>query len=183
MTVRTSPCNAPRDGVAARTVSRAGGRASRLRWCAALALVGATLACAPSYNTRRIRVADLAEPTRTPTRYLPVDAHDAEWAWVEGDATWYGARFHGNRTANGETFDMYAFTAAHRHLPFNTVVRVWLGGSDAHVDVRINDRGPFGAGRIIDLSWGAAHELGIVDRGVAPVELEVLSWGDGALYE
>lgn len=139
-------------------------------------------ACAPTYNARRVRAGDLAAPSESPARYLPVDPSRADWSWVEGDATWYGARHHGNRTANGETFDMYAFTAAHRHLPFNSIVRVWLTGSDAFVDVRINDRGPFGEGRIIDLSWGAATELGIVERGVAPVELEVRVWGDGAIY-
>jgi rare lipoprotein A len=144
--------------------------------------LGSLVACA-SYAPSRIRAGDLAEPTGAATRYLPVDPASASWDWVEGDATWYGHPYHGRRTANGETFNMYAYTAAHRHLPFGTVVRVWLGGSEASVVVRINDRGPFGAGRIIDLSWAAAMGLGIVERGVAPVELEVLQWGDGAIYE
>lgn len=147
------------------------------------AMVMVTVGACSAYAPGRIRPDDLAAPRGAPSRYLAVDPAAARWEWVEGDATWYGQPYHGRRTANGETFDMYAYTAAHRHLPFGTVVRVWLGESDASVVVRINDRGPFGEGRIIDLSWAAAYGLGIVERGVAPVELEVLQWGDGAIYE
>lgn len=96
-----------------------------------------------------------------------------------GKASWYGKRFQGRTTASGEPFDMYAFTAAHKTLPFHTVVRVTDPASRKSVVVKINDRGPYGPGRVIDLSWAAASDLGMVERGVIEVELEVLQWGDG----
>ncbi|MBH22893.1 MAG: septal ring lytic transglycosylase RlpA family lipoprotein [Myxococcales bacterium] len=101
---------------------------------------------------------------------------------MSGEATWYGDRHHGRLTANGETFDMHAFTAAHRTLPFNTIVRVLDHDTRRSVVVRINDRGPRRKRRVIDLSRAAAQELELVQRGVARVSLEVLSWGDGARY-
>ena len=93
-----------------------------------------------------------------------------------GEASYYGRRFHGRRTANGERFDMNAMTAAHRTLPFGTRLRVMDLATGRTVVVRINDRGPFGdRGRILDLSQGAARQLGILSRGHARVRLEVLS--------
>ena len=91
-----------------------------------------------------------------------------------GWASWYGRQFHGRPTASGENYDMFALTAAHRTLPFYTLVRVSLTDSDSSVDVLINDRGPFVDDRIIDLSLGAARELGMVRIGIAQVELRVL---------
>ena len=91
-----------------------------------------------------------------------------------GLASWYGWQFHGRATASGEDYDMYAMTAAHRTLPFDTLVRVSLIDGSEGVDVRINDRQPFVDGRIIDLSLGAARELGMLRSGVAQVELQVL---------
>lgn len=90
----------------------------------------------------------------------------------EGMASWYGNNHHGKTTANGEAFDMNAMTAAHRSLPFGTVVRVTNLSSKRAVKVRINDRGPYSNGRIIDLSAQAARELGITDHGVARVRIE-----------
>ncbi len=87
-----------------------------------------------------------------------------------GYASWYGPGFHGKRTASGERFDQHAMTAAHRTLPFGTRVRVTHKGRS--VVVRINDRGPFVHGRVIDLSMAAAKRLGIA--GVAKVTLKVL---------
>ena len=93
-----------------------------------------------------------------------------------GEASYYGRRFHGRRTANGERFDMNAMTAAHRTLPFGTRLRVTDLSTGKSVVVRSNDRGPFGSrGRILDLSQGAARRLGIVSRGHARVRLEVVS--------
>jgi rare lipoprotein A len=94
-----------------------------------------------------------------------------------GLATWYGKKFHGNRTASGEIYDMYAMTAAHRTLPIPSYARVTVtGGSRANlgrsVIVRINDRGPFGAGRVIDLSYTAAAKLGFVRDGKVEVMVE-----------
>lgn len=93
---------------------------------------------------------------------------------ASGNASWYGAKFHGRRTANGERYDMNQLTAAHRTLPFGTKVRVTNQRNGRAVVVRINDRGPFAGRRIIDLSRGAAGALGMVNSGVAPVKLEVL---------
>ncbi|MEE0511798.1 MAG: septal ring lytic transglycosylase RlpA family protein [Peptococcaceae bacterium] len=95
--------------------------------------------------------------------------------YESGQATWYGSGAQGNYTASGEIFNMYDYTAAHKYLPFGSVVRVTDNDTGRSVVVRINDRGPFGAGRVIDLSYQAASDLGIVSKGVANVTLEVLS--------
>jgi rare lipoprotein A len=93
---------------------------------------------------------------------------------LQGEATWYGRRHHGRTTASGEPFDMYDFTAAHRTLPFGTVVRVVRDDTRQSVVVRINDRGPYGEGRIIDLSRAAAEEIELIGPGHLPVTLEIL---------
>ncbi len=91
-----------------------------------------------------------------------------------GKATWYGGRFHGGPTASGERFDKNALTAAHRTLPFGSIVRVTNLKNGRSVKVRINDRGPFGKGRIIDVSEAAARKLRMIRAGVVPVEVEVV---------
>jgi rare lipoprotein A len=96
-------------------------------------------------------------------------------ATVTGMASYYGPKFNGRKTANGEVFDMYGLTAAHRTLPFDTKVRVTNLSNNRSVTVRINDRGPFRANRIIDLSLGAAREIGMVEDGVTKVKLEIIS--------
>jgi rare lipoprotein A len=97
-------------------------------------------------------------------------------SYVEhGVASWYGEPFHGRRAANGEIYDMNLMTAAHRTLPFNTLVRVTNLSNGEHVDVRITDRGPFVDDRIIDLSRAAAQAIDMVGPGTAPVRLEILS--------
>ncbi len=93
---------------------------------------------------------------------------------LHGMASWYGPHFNGRRCANGEHFNMDAFTAANKTLPFNTRVRVINRRTGKSVIVRITDRGPYVAGRIIDLSKGAAKALGMLSSGTAPVILEVL---------
>lgn len=93
---------------------------------------------------------------------------------AEGLASWYGGKFQGRRTANGEIFDTNELTAAHRTLPFESIVRVTNTLNDRSVIVRINDRGPFVDNRIIDLSRAAADAIGLTAVGVAPVVLEVL---------
>jgi len=92
----------------------------------------------------------------------------------QGMASWYGPGFHGRRSASGERFNQNAMTAAHRTLPFGTRVRVTNLNNGRSVTVRINDRGPFIRGRIIDLSIGAARKINMVNSGVAPVRVEVL---------
>ncbi len=91
-----------------------------------------------------------------------------------GLASWYGGRFHGRRTANGERFDMYALTAAHRTLPMSSQVRVRNPANGRSVVVRINDRGPFHGGRMIDLSYAAARQIGLL-HGVGMVEMRTLA--------
>ena len=97
---------------------------------------------------------------------------------LEGIASYYADDFHGKKTANGEIYDMYKMTAAHRSLPFNTKVKVTNLNNDRSIVVRVNDRGPFKLERIIDLSLGAATQLGMKGTGTARVKLEVLEWGD-----
>ncbi|MEL7058717.1 MAG: septal ring lytic transglycosylase RlpA family protein [Acidobacteriota bacterium] len=96
-----------------------------------------------------------------------------------GLASWYGHPFHGRATASGVIYDMHAMTAAHKELPLGTVVDVEHLESGRSVRVEINDRGPFVRGRVIDLSYEAARRLGMVEAGVAPIELEVVSVGGG----
>ena len=91
----------------------------------------------------------------------------------DGFASYYGASFAGRRTASGERFDPQAFTAAHRDLPFGTKMRVTNLDNGRTVIVRINDRGPYAHGRIVDVSWAAARELGMLRSGVARVRVEL----------
>jgi rare lipoprotein A len=104
-------------------------------------------------------------------RPVPVGPASAGAEIGRGKASWYGARFHGKRTASGERFDMNELTAAHRTLPFGTRVRVRHMGNGREVVVRINDRGPHVGGRIIDLSQAAAAALDLLQAGEAPVVL------------
>lgn len=92
----------------------------------------------------------------------------------EGIASWYGKDFHGRRTSSGETYNMYDLTAAHKTLPLGTFVRVKNLSNGKHVDVRVNDRGPFARGRVIDLSYTAAKRIGMVGPGTAKVKVIAL---------
>ena len=96
-----------------------------------------------------------------------------------GEASWYGGRFQGRKTANGEIFDTYKMTAAHKTLPFGTIVKVTNLKNDKSVKVRINDRGPFIKNRIIDLSFAAAKNIKMLKDGTAKVEVRILKLGDG----
>ena len=91
-----------------------------------------------------------------------------------GMASWYGPGYHGNTCASGEIYDMYKLTAAHRELPFGTYVRVTNLRNGKSVVVRINDRGPFKRGRIIDLSYAAARKIGMVREGSTRVRIEII---------
>lgn len=103
---------------------------------------------------------------------------------LQGLASYYAEPYHGRRTASGEVFDSYLeLTAAHRTLPFNTVVKVTNQENGKDVEVRINDRGPFVDGRVIDLSFKAAREIDMVRAGVAPVKLTVLKQGPPAIVK
>jgi len=111
----------------------------------------------------------------------PAAAEEPSTQNMEGMASWYGGEFQGRLTANGEVFDTYQFTAAHRTLPFGTIVRVTRLDNGREVDVRINDRGPFVEGRVIDLSLAAAQVLEMTGVGVARVRLAVVARPDEPL--
>lgn len=103
-------------------------------------------------------------------------AHLAPTGYEEtGEASWYGHPYHGRRTASGETFDMYQMTAAHPSLPFGTWIMVENRANGRRVKVRINDRGPNRSGRILDLSYAAARDLGAIGPGVIRVRLRVIA--------
>jgi rare lipoprotein A len=119
-------------------------------------------------------LAACAAPPPPPPPAPPPAPEQATFSQV-GIASWYGRDHQGKPTANGEKFDMNAMTAAHRSVPFDTVLRVTNLGTGKTVKVRINDRGPYGGGRIIDLSARAARELQIVDDGTAEVRIEAFA--------
>jgi rare lipoprotein A len=96
---------------------------------------------------------------------------DARGFKQSGIASWYGDDFHGKKTSSGEIYDMYAESAAHKTLPLGTIVRVRNTDNNKEMENRINDRGPFVTGRIIDLSYACASKLGVLGPGTAPVEL------------
>ena len=97
-----------------------------------------------------------------------------------GLASWYGKRFHGQKTSSGETYDMYAMTAAHPVLPIPSYARVTSARTGKQVIVRINDRGPFHSGRVIDLSYAAAYRLGLIGAGSGEVEIDAIVPGSRA---
>ncbi|MFA5700121.1 MAG: septal ring lytic transglycosylase RlpA family protein [Desulfuromonas sp.] len=107
-------------------------------------------------------------------RYTPLLEHDG--FIQDGIASWYGDKFHGRKTSNGEVYDMYAMTAAHKTLPMGVFVKVDNLANGRSEVVRINDRGPFVEGRIIDLSYTAASSLDVVGRGTAPVRVTALGY-------
>jgi rare lipoprotein A len=111
-------------------------------------------------------------------RYQPIPSADG--FTEQGIASWYGKDFHGRKTSNGETYDMYAMTAAHKTLPMNVYLQVTNLDNGRSTVVRVNDRGPFVKSRIIDLSYSAANELGVVGPGTAPVRIEALGYRDEA---
>jgi rare lipoprotein A len=107
-------------------------------------------------------------------RYEPLATHEG---FVQtGTASWYGKDFHGKKTSNGEKYDMNAMTAAHKTLPLGVFVKVRNTSNGHEAIVRVNDRGPFVKGRIIDLSYAAAKKLGVDTVGTAPVRIEALGY-------
>ena len=104
---------------------------------------------------------------------------DKEKTVYKGVSSYYGLKFHGKLTANGEVYDMYGITAAHKEIPFNTVARVTNLDNGKSLILRINDRGPYIDGRILDCSYGAAKKLDFINNGTANVKIEIIEWGDG----
>ena len=97
---------------------------------------------------------------------------------MKGVSSFYAEDFHGKLTANGEVYDMYGLTAAHKTLPLNTIVRVTNLVNNKSLILRINDRGPYIKGRILDCSYGAAKKLDFIVQGTTDVKIEVIEWGD-----
>ena len=141
-------------------------------------------ACGPPKPTYHVRVLETPtqpglHPTQKPyevngQRYQPISS--AAGFVQDGVASWYGRDFHGRKTSNGEVYDMYAMTAAHKTLPMNVHLKVSNLENGKSVVVRINDRGPFVKKRIIDLSYAAAKALEVVGPGTAPVRIEALGF-------
>ena len=129
----------------------------------ALALLGLALTLSGCAQTKPAGL--VAAPATLGTRFV-------------GVASWYGQAHHGRRTASGETFDMHRLTAAHRTLPFGTRLRVTNVDNGRSVVVRVNDRGPHVAGRILDVSHAGAKALGMTGTGVTRVEIVVLAHGE-----
>ena len=98
---------------------------------------------------------------------------------MRGVSSWYGPNFHGKLTANGEIYDMYGTTAAHKTLPLNSIVRVTNLENNKSLILKINDRGPYVGDRILDCSFGAAKKLGFDKQGTTSVEIKVIEFGDG----
>jgi len=126
----------------------------------------------------------LVSLTMTACTRLPKGQADLDVGVKErGIASWYGEDFHGWMTANGETYDMEAMTGAHRTLPLGTMVRVTNVQNGKQVRVRINDRGPYVHGRIIDLSRAAARKLSMMEHGISAVSLEVVGGHGAGFFE
>ncbi|MGJ8686716.1 MAG: septal ring lytic transglycosylase RlpA family protein [Spongiibacteraceae bacterium] len=132
----------------------------------------------PRYEAIRL-AGNLSPYTVMGKQYHVVD--DYRGFTQRGVASWYGRKFHGRKTANGEVFDAYQMTAAHKTLPIPLYVRVRNLENGRSVIVRVNDRGPFHDNRIIDLSYAAAVKLGFADKGTAKVEIAVLDTDNGGL--
>ena len=97
---------------------------------------------------------------------------------IKGISSFYAEDFHGKLTANGEVYDMYGLTAAHKTMPLNTICRVTNLENNKSLILRINDRGPYIKGRILDCSYGAAKKLDFINQGTTKVKIEVIEWGD-----
>lgn len=133
----------------------------------------ATLPPAPQRAEGAVDITSITPPIERPAP--PAQGGTVKRSLGTGVASYYGKRFHGRLTANGERFNMNAMTAAHKTLPFGTKVRVTNPRNGKSVVVRINDRGPFIRGRTIDLSRGAARKIGIIQRGHGRVKLDIVS--------
>jgi rare lipoprotein A len=147
--------------------------------CMLMATLSLNLGCQAASTGTSDTVGNLP-PTQTPyvinnKRYYPIPS---AYGYNErGIASWYGKKFHGRRTSNGEVYDMHAMTAAHKTLPMNTMLMVKNLDNGKQVIVRVNDRGPFVRGRIIDLSYKAAKTLGMTGIGTARVQVVAMTEG------
>ena len=153
------------------------------RWLGVVLCLGLAVGCVPkpvyrsggeservTKSTARPPVVVAPGPAAHP---VDLDKINTENAYQIGHASYYGKKFHGRKTANGEVFNMYKLTAAHRVLPLGTYVKVTNLKNGRWVEVKVNDRGPFIEGRVLDLSFAAALELEMVEQGTAEVMIEI----------
>lgn len=138
----------------------------------------------PTMPGKQLPTGAIVPPTQRPYRidgktYYPIPS--AKGYAETGMASWYGADFHGRKTSNGETYNMYDWTAAHKTLPMHTRLLVENLENGREALVRVNDRGPFAKGRLIDLSYNTARELGMIKKGTASVRITAL--GEAVSYE
>lgn len=139
------------------------------RWLMIISLLSISCLNSPRYRTGSLPEKKGQIPLATKGKHAKV---------LYGVSSYYGEDFHGKLTANGEVYDMYGVTAAHKTLPLNTVARVTNMENDKSIILRINDRGPYVAGRILDCSYGAAKKLGFVIQGTTKVKIEIIEFGD-----
>ncbi|RYF30106.1 MAG: septal ring lytic transglycosylase RlpA family protein [Comamonadaceae bacterium] len=170
----TTPPPADVDGAASAPGAAAAPRArlSPLARGLAVPAGAAPRSLVPAVNYELTSIGDLPPDDGVPGDEGPRDVFE------RGGASWYGIQFHQRKTANGERFDMSAFTAAHKTLPFNTRVCVRSLVNGKEVLVRINDRGPYAQGRVIDLSRAAADQIGLTSMGIKQVALSVIDRKD-----
>ena len=139
------------------------------RWLMIISLLSISCSNSPRYRTGSLPEKKGQIPLATKGKHAKV---------LYGVSSYYGEDFHGKLTANGEVYDMYGVTAAHKTLPLNTVARVTNMENDKSIILRINDRGPYVAGSILDCSYGAAKKLGFVIQGTTKVKIEIIEFGD-----
>ncbi|MEE9464687.1 MAG: septal ring lytic transglycosylase RlpA family protein [Candidatus Neomarinimicrobiota bacterium] len=150
-------------------------------FCLSALILATACSSAPRYTSNGRPKTPKKTRTRKPPnrKSQPKSTRFREGQVIVGISSFYGPDFHGKLTANGEVYDMYGRTAAHKKLPLNTIIRVTNLANGESIIVRVNDRGPYVAGRILDLSYGAAKKLGFVAQGTTRVKIEIIELGDG----
>ena len=134
---------------------------------------------APRYNSGSAQLKSHGASKNVKFKKKSKNKFDKSKTTYTGISSYYGPNFHGKLTANGEVYDMYGLTAAHKEMPLNTVARVTNLDNGKSLILRINDRGPYIDGRILDCSYGAAKKLDFINEGTANVEIKIIEWGDG----
>ena len=136
-------------------------------------------ASAPRYTKGPTHLSTKSKTSKTSNNKTSKNKNVKHRKIMKGVSSFYAEDFHGKLTANGEVYDMYGLTAAHKTLPLNTVCRVTNLANNKSLILRINDRGPYVKGRILDCSYGAAKKLDFINQGTTNVKIEVMEWGDG----
>ena len=135
-------------------------------------------ASAPRYTKGPTHLSTKSKASKTSNNKTTKSKNIKHRKVMNGVSSFYAEDFHGKLTANGEVYDMYGLTAAHKTLPLNTVCRVTNLANNKSLILRINDRGPYVKGRILDCSYGAAKKLDFINQGTTNVKIVVMEWGD-----